>query len=146
MGRARRLHARPHPAVPHRRAGRLAVPVREPGPGRRAPGVRQRLDGEHRRPAPRDGGGIPPGDRGAEPFLPCERLDLAAALDAFTTGSAHALRLERQTGSIEPGKLADLAVLDRDPFAPGAGPVGDARVLATLVEGEPVWADPVLGW
>ena len=89
---------------------------------------------------------VPPGDRGAEPFLPGERLDLAAALDAFTTGSAHALRLERQTGSIEPGKLADLAVLDRDPFAPGAGPVGDARVLATLVEGEPVWADPVLGW
>jgi len=88
---------------------------------------------------------VAPDDRGAEPFLPAERLGLAAALDAFTSGSAHALRLERETGSIEPGKLADLAVLDRDPFAPGAGPVGDARVLATLVEGEPVWSEPALG-
>jgi len=87
---------------------------------------------------------VPPSDRGAAPFLPAERLDLAAALDAFTAGSAHALRLEGQTGSIEPGKLADLAILDRDPFAHGAGPVGDARVLATLVEGEPVWSDPSL--
>ena len=73
-----------------------------------------------------------------------ERLDLPAALAAFTAGSAYALRLEAQTGSITPGKLADLAVLDRDPFDPAAGPIGDARVLATLVEGEPVHAAPTL--
>src|SRR6266508_3842403 len=87
---------------------------------------------------------VAPGDRGGEPFLPEERLDLPAALDAFTIGSAYALRLEADTGSIEPGKLADLAVLDRDPFDPAAGPIGDARVLATLIEGEPVHADPDL--
>jgi predicted amidohydrolase YtcJ len=87
---------------------------------------------------------VAPSDRGGEPFLPEERLDLPAALDAFTIGSAYALRLEAETGSITPGKLADLAVLDRDPFDPAAGPIGDARVLATLVEGEPVHADPAL--
>jgi predicted amidohydrolase YtcJ len=87
---------------------------------------------------------VAPDDRDAEPFLPDERIDLPAALDAFTSGSAYALRLEAETGSVTPGKLADLAVLDRDPFDPAAGPVGDARVLATLVEGEPVWADPAL--
>jgi predicted amidohydrolase YtcJ len=87
---------------------------------------------------------VAPDDRGGEPFLPQERLDLPAALDAFTIGSAYALRLEAETGSIQPGKLADLAVLDRDPFDPAAGPVGDARVLATLVEGEPVHTDPAL--
>jgi len=89
-------------------------------------------------------GRLVPGDPDAEPFLPDERVDLPAALAAFTSGSAYALRLEGQTGSITPGKLADLAVLDRDPFDPAAGPLGGVRVLATLVEGEPVHADPAL--
>jgi predicted amidohydrolase YtcJ len=87
---------------------------------------------------------VPPHDRGGEPFLPAERLDLPAALDAFTIGAAHANRLDADTGSVEPGKRADLAVLDRDLFDPAAGPVGDARVLATLVDGEVVHAAP--GW
>ena len=89
-------------------------------------------------------GRMVPGDPDGEPFLPDERVDLPAALAAFTSGSAYALRLEGQTGSITPGKLADLAVLDRDPFDPAAGPIGGVRVLATLVEGEPVHADPAL--
>ena len=54
--------------------------------------------------------------------------------------------LEAETGTIEPRKLADLVVLDRDVLDPGAGPIGDARVLLTLVEGEAVYADPALGW
>jgi predicted amidohydrolase YtcJ len=87
---------------------------------------------------------VAPDDRGGEPFLPAERLDLPAALDAFTIGAAYANRLEADTGSVEPGKRADLAVLDRDLFDPAAGPVGDARVLATLVDGELVHAAP--GW
>jgi len=89
-------------------------------------------------------GRLVPGDPGGEPFLPDERVDLPAALAAFTSGSAYALRLEDQTGSITPGKLADLAVLDRDPFDAASGPLGEVRVLATLVEGEPVHADPAL--
>ena len=84
---------------------------------------------------------VAPGDGDGEPFLPDERVDLPTALDAFTTGSAYALRLEAETGSVTPGKLADLAVLDRDPFDRAAGPIAQARVLATLVEGEPVWAE-----
>jgi predicted amidohydrolase YtcJ len=87
---------------------------------------------------------VAPGDPDGEVFLPDERVDLPAALDAFTSGSAYALRLEAETGSVTPGKLADLAVLDRDPFDPAAGPIAAARVLATLVEGEPVHADPSL--
>jgi predicted amidohydrolase YtcJ len=87
---------------------------------------------------------VAPGDPDGEVFLPDERIDLPAALDAFTSGSAYALRLEAETGSVTPGKLADLAVLDRDPFDPAAGPIAAARVLATLVEGQPVHADPSL--
>jgi predicted amidohydrolase YtcJ len=84
---------------------------------------------------------IEPGDD-SEPFLPQERLDLPTALAAFTIGSAYVNGLEEETGSIEPGKLADLVVLDRDLLSPDAGPPSEARVLLTLVEGEVVFADP----
>ena len=77
-------------------------------------------------------------ERNTEPMLPDERLDLETAVAAFTHGSARVNFLEEETGTIEEGKLADLIVLDRDIFDPGAGPVGDARVLLTLSEGEPV--------
>jgi predicted amidohydrolase YtcJ len=74
-----------------------------------------------------------------EPFLPDERLTLEEAVAAFTLGSAYVNHLDDVTGSIEVGKLADLAVIDRDLFAPDAGPIGDGRVLATFVEGRPVY-------
>jgi predicted amidohydrolase YtcJ len=54
--------------------------------------------------------------------------------------------LDDETGTIEPSKLADLAVLDRDVLDQGAGPIGDAKVLLTLVEGEAVYAAGELGW
>ena len=69
------------------------------------------------------------------PFLPDERLTLDEALAAFTLGSAHVNHLDEETGTLEVGKLADLVVLDRDIRAPDAGPLGDARVIGTFVEG-----------
>jgi predicted amidohydrolase YtcJ len=78
-------------------------------------------------------------ERNTEPMLPDERLDLGTAVAAFTRGSAFVNFLENETGTIEEGKLADLVVLDRDIFDPGAGPVGDARVVLTLSDGEPVY-------
>ncbi len=82
-----------------------------------------------------------PGEDG-EPLLPDERLDLTTAIAAFTRGSAFVNELDEETGTIEPGKLADLVVLDRDLLAPDAGLPSEARVLATFVEGEAVYADP----
>jgi predicted amidohydrolase YtcJ len=84
-------------------------------------------------------------DRGAEPLLPEEALDLPTALSTFTAGSAWVNFLDDETGTIEPGKLADLVVLDRDVLDQGAGPIGDAKVVLTLVEGEAVHAAPELG-
>jgi predicted amidohydrolase YtcJ len=89
---------------------------------------------------------ISPETREQEPLLPEEALDLPTALATFTAGSAYVNCLEAETGTLEPSKLADLAVLDRDILDPGSGPIGDARVLLTLVEGEAVYADPGLGW
>ncbi len=60
-------------------------------------------------------------------------------------GSAYVNHLDDETGSIAVGKLADLAVIDRDLFAPDAGPIGDARVLGTFVGGDAVYEDPALG-
>jgi predicted amidohydrolase YtcJ len=77
-------------------------------------------------------------ERDREPMLPDERLGLETALAAATRGSAFVNFLDSETGTIEEEKLADLVVLDRDIFDPGAGPVGDARVVLTLSEGEPV--------
>ena len=81
------------------------------------------------------------GARGAdaEPFLPSQSLDLAEALAAYTIGSAYVNHLDDETGSIERGKLADLVVLDRDPFAHPAGEIGSTGVLATYIQGEPVY-------
>ena len=73
---------------------------------------------------------------------PDERLDLDAAIAAHTIGAAHACGLDAVTGSIEPGKLADLVVLDRDLYGLEPRDYLGARVLATLVEGEVVYAAP----
>lgn len=83
--------------------------------------------------------------RGAEPFLPSERLDLLDALAAFTNGTAWLNHAETEIGSIETGKSADLAILDRDLFDRGAGPIGDVRVVATFIDGRPVHETPELG-
>jgi predicted amidohydrolase YtcJ len=76
-----------------------------------------------------------------DPFLPEERLDLPAAIAAATIGSAFVNHLDRRTGTIEEGKLADLVVLDRNLFAEDLVTIGAARVLLTLVEGERVYED-----
>jgi predicted amidohydrolase YtcJ len=75
-----------------------------------------------------------------DPFLPDERVDLATAIAAFTIGSAYVNHLDHVTGSIEPGKDADLVVLDRDLFAHPVAEIADAKALLTLVRGERVHA------
>ena len=82
---------------------------------------------------------VDPGARDAEPFLPQQRLTLPQALAAFTIGSAYANHDDRDAGSIEVGKRADLAVLDRVVFEPDAGPLGEARVVATVAAGRVVY-------
>jgi predicted amidohydrolase YtcJ len=75
------------------------------------------------------------------PFLPDERIDLRDAIAAFTINSAFVNFQEDRTGSVEPGKLADLVVLDRNLFAIDANEISEAKVLLTLLGGKPVYGN-----
>lgn len=75
------------------------------------------------------------------PFLPEERITLPEALAAFTINAAYTNRDEKNTGSLEVGKVANLAVLDRNLFEIPANDISDTKVLLTLFEGKPVHGD-----
>ena len=155
--RARRGRQRPGPvglrgraddradaAVPRPGAVVVAVPVRRPAPRRRPPGDGQRLAGQHPRPAPGDARrGDPHGVRRGRPtpFLPGQAIDLETAYAAYTSGSAWINRRDELDGAgvLAPGAAADLAVLDRDPFAGPAEEIGATRVVSTWIDGEVVF-------
>ncbi|HVT61484.1 MAG TPA: amidohydrolase [Thermoanaerobaculia bacterium] len=108
--------------------GRLALgsdfPVESPDPrlGLYAAVTRQDLSG---RPA----GG----------WLPAERLTREEALRGFTLDAAWSLFLERELGSLEPGKRADLVIFARDPMAVPEAEMPRVEVDMTLIEGETVY-------
>ncbi|MEU8675859.1 amidohydrolase [Streptomyces sp. NPDC048560] len=70
-------------------------------------------------------------------FLPGQRISLTAAIAAYTAGSAYVNHLD-DTGSLRAGALADLVVLDRDPYAGPVEEIGSTRVLRTYAGGRKV--------
>ena len=70
---------------------------------------------------------------------PAERLPAEDALDLYTTQAAFAMHREGEIGSLEPGKLADFVVLDRNPLRTDPERITDIRVLATVLDGAPVY-------
>ncbi|MER5637945.1 amidohydrolase [Kitasatospora sp. NPDC002227] len=72
------------------------------------------------------------------PFYPEQSLTLAQAFTAYTAGSAWINHLDAETGTVEPGKCADLVVLDRDPFAGPPEEIGATHVRMTFVDGRAV--------
>lgn len=64
-----------------------------------------------------------------------ERIPVDEALRAITLGAAHTLKLDHLIGSIEPGKLADFAVLEDDPTVMAPERLRDVRVWGTVVGG-----------
>jgi predicted amidohydrolase YtcJ len=73
-----------------------------------------------------------------KPWMPEERIGLPEALAAFTINAAWVNRDEQNTGSLEVGKRANLAVLDRNLFDIPPTEISDTRVLVTLFEGKAV--------
>ncbi|HVN16207.1 MAG TPA: amidohydrolase [Anaerolineales bacterium] len=84
------------------------------------------------------------GSPGPEGWYPEQKLTLAEALDAYSIGAAYAANAETRLGRLAPGFLADLIVLERDPFACDPDDLLSMQSAATMVGGEWVWKSEVL--
>jgi predicted amidohydrolase YtcJ len=79
-------------------------------------------------------------------WFPEQRISVAEAIEAYTLGAAYAGFEEQDRGSLEPGKLADFAVLSRDILTDAErNHIADAKVLVTVVGGKFVYQDPAIG-
>jgi predicted amidohydrolase YtcJ len=81
-----------------------------------------------------------------DPLLSEQAIDLPTALAAYTMGAAYANGFEKETGSLEVGKSADLVVLSLNLFALDPHEIAKARVLLTLLEGKAVHRDASLAF
>ncbi|MCL5428598.1 MAG: amidohydrolase [Chloroflexi bacterium] len=101
------------------------APVESPNPwlGIHAAVTRRRADGS-------------PGDAG---WIPEQRLSLQEALGAFTYGAARSAGMENRLGRLSPGYLADLIVVNEDPFSVAPHDLQHIKLLATMVGGHWVW-------
>lgn len=70
---------------------------------------------------------------------PQERLSVEQGVLAYTRDAAYANFAEKSTGTLEPGKFADLAVLSRDIFTAAPADVGKTHVTMTMVDGKVVF-------
>lgn len=69
-------------------------------------------------------------------FAPSEKLTLDQAIRAVTIDAAYMIGMENELGSIEAGKLADFAVLDKDPYEVGVKGLRGIKVWGTVFEGQ----------
>jgi predicted amidohydrolase YtcJ len=81
--------------------------------------------------------GQPPGG-----WIPEQRVSLTQAIEAYTLGAAIAGRREKNEGTLEPGKLADLIVVIPDLFETDHMRIGKTEVLLTMVGGKIVYQSP----
>jgi hypothetical protein len=72
-------------------------------------------------------------------WVPEQKITVAEAMRAYTLGSAYASFDEKLKGSIEVGKLADLAVLSADIFKIDPVEIAKAKVVMTIFDGRLVY-------
>ncbi len=70
---------------------------------------------------------------------PEQRLSREQALQLYTINNAYLNFEERKKGSLEPGKLADLIMIDRDVLSCPADDIKQTKVVMTIVGGKTVW-------
>ncbi|HRX37769.1 MAG TPA: amidohydrolase family protein, partial [Aestuariivirga sp.] len=73
-----------------------------------------------------------------------QRMSLEECIKGYTTNAAAAAWRSADTGSIEPGKYADVIILDRNLFDIDLYDIHKTQVLLTMVGGKEAWRDPAL--
>jgi predicted amidohydrolase YtcJ len=68
-------------------------------------------------------------------------LTLDEAIRAVTIDAAHILGLEKKIGTVEAGKLADMSVMDKDPYEVGVEGLRDIKTWGVVFEGRKVQAN-----
>jgi N-acyl-D-aspartate/D-glutamate deacylase len=84
-------------------------------------------------------GGLPPSAIGG--WHPEQRLTVAEVVRAYTLGAAKSVGMANRMGSLAPGKLADLVVLDRDIFTCDPMEIAETKVVATMIGGQFVYGE-----
>jgi predicted amidohydrolase YtcJ len=79
------------------------------------------------------------GTFGQHPFGTAESVDVHTALKSYTIWAARQLFLEKETGSIETGKWADLVVWDRNPYSAPTAEIKEMKCMMTLYKGKVVF-------
>jgi predicted amidohydrolase YtcJ len=72
-------------------------------------------------------------------WVPEQKVTVAEAIEAYTTGAAYAEFKERDKGTLAAGRLADLIVLSGDPFRVAPDAIRDLKVDLTIVGGRVVY-------
>jgi predicted amidohydrolase YtcJ len=65
-----------------------------------------------------------------------EKISVERAMRAITIDAAYILGVEDRIGSLEPGKFADFAILERDPYEVGPMNIKDIPVWGTALSGK----------
>ena len=79
-------------------------------------------------------------DKHPNGWVPEQRISVEDALRAYTIGGAYATFDENNKGSLAPGKLADVVIIDRDLTKIPPPTIRDARIEYTIVGGRIVYA------
>jgi predicted amidohydrolase YtcJ len=79
------------------------------------------------------------GSPGPDGWFPEQRLTVDAALNGFTSGPAYAAGMENHLGRLSAGFLADLIVVETDPFTCDPSDLYAIQPVATMVGGDWVW-------
>ena len=74
-------------------------------------------------------------------YGPEERLTPYQALQASTINAAWQFFEEKDKGSLEVGKLADMVVLDKNPLKVDRATIKDIKVVETIKEGKTIWSE-----
>ena len=77
--------------------------------------------------------------KNSEGWFPEQKVSIQEAIAAYTMGSAYAEFQEHDKGSIEPGKLADMVLLNQDVLSIDPKAIRDTYVLKTWLGGVEVY-------